>query len=71
MTDLEQGILSTDFYQLTMAQLYFKTGIHEHNVQFDYFFRKYPDYGWHQTEQPAYLSCFVIRWVMEDKAGFN
>lgn len=49
MTDQTQGILFTDFYQLTMAQLYFKTGMHEQTAQFDYFFRKYPDYGGHQA----------------------
>lgn len=43
------GILFTDFYQLTMAQLYFRAGLHERPVQFDYFFRKYPDYGGHQA----------------------
>lgn len=47
--DISEGILFTDFYQLTMAQLYFQTGIHNKRVQFDYFFRNYPDYGGHQA----------------------
>ncbi len=47
--DLPEGILFTDFYELTMAQLYFKTGIHKKEAQFDYFFRTYPDYGGHQA----------------------
>jgi nicotinate phosphoribosyltransferase len=44
-----EGILFTDYYQLTMAQLYFQNGIHDKKVQFDYFFRNYPDYGGHQA----------------------
>ncbi len=43
--NLTEGILFTDLYQLTMAQLYFRSGIHEKTAQFDHFFRKYPDYG--------------------------
>lgn len=43
------GILGTDQYQLTMAQLYWKEGLAERDVQFDYFFRSYPDYGTHQA----------------------
>ena len=43
-----EGILFTDQYQLTMAQLYFRVGLHEKHVQFDHFFRRYPDYGAHQ-----------------------
>ncbi len=43
------GALFTDFYQLTMAQLYFKVGLHGRPVQFDHFFREYPDYGSHQA----------------------
>ena len=44
-----EGILYTDQYQLTMAQLYFRMGIHERPVYFDHFFRSYPDYGQHQA----------------------
>jgi nicotinate phosphoribosyltransferase len=44
-----EGALYTDFYQLTMAQVYFRLGIHEKTAQFDYFFRSYPDYGLHQA----------------------
>lgn len=43
------GILFTDHYQLTMAQLYHRQGIHERPSQFDYYFRSYPDYGEHQA----------------------
>jgi nicotinate phosphoribosyltransferase len=44
-----EGILFTDQYQLTMAQLYYRTGLHGKHVQFDHFFRKCPDYGQHQA----------------------
>jgi nicotinate phosphoribosyltransferase len=42
--EISEGILFTDFYQLTMAQTFFEKGLHEKQVQFDYFFRKYPKY---------------------------
>lgn len=44
-----EGILFTDQYQLTMAQLYYRVGMHEKTVQFDHFFRNYPDYGMHKA----------------------
>jgi nicotinate phosphoribosyltransferase len=44
-----EGILFTDQYQLTMAQLYFRTGLHERQAQFDHFFRRYPNYGAHKA----------------------
>ncbi|MDD5613607.1 MAG: nicotinate phosphoribosyltransferase [Candidatus Omnitrophica bacterium] len=44
-----EGILFTDFYQLTMAQLYHEAGMHSKEVQFEYFFRTYPDYGEHKA----------------------
>jgi nicotinate phosphoribosyltransferase len=43
------GALLTDQYQLTMAQLYFKMGLHEKEAQFDHFFRSTPDYGIHKA----------------------
>ena len=46
---LATGILYTDMYQFTMAQLYYRMGMHETGVQFDHFFRSYPDYGQHQA----------------------
>ncbi len=46
---ISEGILFTDQYQLSMAQLYFRHGLHTRQVQFDYFFRNYPDYGSHQA----------------------
>jgi nicotinate phosphoribosyltransferase len=47
--NITEGILFTDFYELTMAQLYFLTGMHNRQVVFDYFFREYPDYGSHKA----------------------
>lgn len=44
-----RGVLSTDEYQLTMAQLYFRLGLHERPARFEHFFRNYPDYGDHQA----------------------
>ncbi|MFB6357077.1 MAG: nicotinate phosphoribosyltransferase [bacterium] len=49
MGDLNTGSLYTDFYQLTMAQLYFSKGMHETTARFEHFFRNYPDYGEHQA----------------------
>jgi nicotinate phosphoribosyltransferase len=46
---LATGILFTDQYQLTMAQLYYRMGLKETMAQFDHFFRSYPDYGNHQA----------------------
>jgi nicotinate phosphoribosyltransferase len=47
--ELAEGALFTDQYQLSMAQLYFREGLHERRAQFDYTFRSYPDYGRHQA----------------------
>lgn len=46
---LNEGVLFTDHYQLTMAQLYYRYGLAERPAQFDYLFRSYPDYGSHQA----------------------
>ncbi len=43
------GFLMTDQYQLTMAQLYFREGLHRTPAQFEYFFRSNPDYDSHQA----------------------
>jgi nicotinate phosphoribosyltransferase len=44
-----EGSLLVDFYELTMAQIYFQQGIHETPALFEHFFRSYPDYGSHQA----------------------
>lgn len=46
---IAEGVLFTDMYQLTMAQLYFQHGMHEMDAQFDHFYRSNPDYGSHQA----------------------
>jgi len=47
--EVSRGALLTDQYQLTMAQLYFRYGLHERPARFEHFFRRYPDYGEHQA----------------------
>ncbi len=55
------GILFTDFYQLTMAQLYFRHGLQERQAQFDHFFRSCPDYGAHQA---GYCINAGLEWLL-------
>jgi nicotinate phosphoribosyltransferase len=57
-----EGILYTDEYQLTMAQLYYRMGLHEQYVQFDHFFRSYPDYGKHQA---GYCINAGLEWLLD------
>jgi nicotinate phosphoribosyltransferase len=57
-----EGILFTDEYQLTMAQLYYRVGLHEKLVQFDHFFRHYPDYGAHQA---GYCINAGLEWLLD------
>ena len=74
MTPTEQqtaeGVLFTDMYQLTMAQLYFRQGLHERQVQFDYFFRTYPDYGRHEA---GYCVAAGLEWLLDwmERARFR
>lgn len=58
---LAEGILFTDMYQLTMAQLYFRMGLHEKLVQFDHYFRSYPDYGTHKA---GYCVNAGLEWLL-------
>ena len=55
-------------YQLTMAQLYFRQGMHERSVQFDYFFRSYPDYGRHAA---GYCVAAGLEWLLDWMEGFR
>lgn len=55
-------MLFTDQYQLTMAQLYWKLGLHEHEAQFDYFFRSYPNYGEHRA---GYAITAGLGWLLD------
>jgi nicotinate phosphoribosyltransferase len=57
-----EGILYTDQYQLTMAQLYFRLGLHEKRVQFDYFYRTNPNYGSHQA---GYCISAGLEWLLD------
>lgn len=57
-----EGFLFTDEYQLTMAQLYFRMGLHEKLGQFDHFFRKYPDYGLHKA---GYCITAGLEWLTD------
>jgi nicotinate phosphoribosyltransferase len=59
---LTDGILFTDFYQFTMAQLYFKAGIHERPAQFDYFFRHYPVYD--DESKAGYCINAGLEWLL-------
>jgi nicotinate phosphoribosyltransferase len=61
---VRDGVLFTDQYQLTMAQLYFKRGLHERMAQFDYFFRRYPDYGRHQAGYAVFAGLDpLLEWM--------
>jgi nicotinate phosphoribosyltransferase len=44
-----RGPLFTDFYELAMAQAYFRADLADRPSQFEYFFRSPPDYGSHQA----------------------
>ena len=59
---LAEGILFTDQYQLTMAQLYFRMGLHKREAQFDYFFRSYPNYGNHKA---GYCISAGLEWLLD------
>jgi len=54
--------LLTDQYQLTMAQLYYRMGLHETHAQFDHFFRSYPDYGSHKA---GYCINAGLEWLLD------
>lgn len=60
--ELTEGILYTDMYQLTMAQLYFRMDMQDRLVQFDHFFREYPDYGSHKA---GYCVNAGLEWLLD------
>jgi nicotinate phosphoribosyltransferase len=45
-----------------MAQLYFRTGLHEREALFDHFFRRYPDYDQHQA---GYCVAAGLEWLID------
>jgi nicotinate phosphoribosyltransferase len=59
---LAEGFLFTDLYQLTMAQVYYRLGVHEQLAEFDYYFRSYPDYGKHQA---GYAVNAGLEWLLD------
>jgi nicotinate phosphoribosyltransferase len=60
--NIAEGMLYTDQYQLTMAQLYFRMGLHEKRARFEHFFRRYPDYGVHQA---GYCINAGLQWLLD------
>ncbi len=68
--DVAHGPLFTDLYQITMAQLYFRMGLHETTAQFDHFFRRYPDYGNHQAGYCINAGLeWLAKWMLENQFG--
>lgn len=59
---IAEGILFTDQYQLTMAQLYFRHGLHERPALFEHYFRSYPDYGDHKA---GYCIHAGMEWLLD------
>ncbi|MBI5016380.1 MAG: nicotinate phosphoribosyltransferase [Deltaproteobacteria bacterium] len=59
---LAEGILYTDQYQLTMAQLYYRMGLSRTRAQFEHFFRRCPDYGDHQA---GYCVNAGLEWALD------
>lgn len=57
-----EGILYTDLYQLTMAHVYYRTGLHERPAEFDHFFRSYPDFGDHSA---GYCVNAGLEWLLD------
>lgn len=67
---ISRGILFTDFYQLTMSQVYFRLGLHERTVQFDHFFRRYPDYDSHQAGYCVTAGLeTLVEWIQRVRFG--
>lgn len=57
-----EGILFTDQYQLTMAQLYFRMGMHDKPARFDHFYRTNPNYGAHQA---GFCLSAGLEWLLD------
>lgn len=65
-----EGLLFTDQYHLTSAQLYHRLGLHQRQVQFDYFFRRYPNYGDHQAGFCVFAGFeWLCDWMEEARPG--
>ncbi len=59
---ISEGILYTDQYEIVMAQLYYKHGLHEKHAQFDHYFRNYPNYGTHKA---GYCVNAGLEWLID------
>jgi len=59
---MAEGILFTDQYQLTMANLYYRMGLHEKEAQFDHFFRDHPIYDGHSA---GYCVNAGLEWLLD------
>ncbi len=57
-----EGFLYTDQYQFTMAQLYYRMGIHDLTAQFDHYYRSNPDYGIHKA---GYSINAGLEWLVD------
>ncbi|MDZ7345854.1 MAG: nicotinate phosphoribosyltransferase [candidate division KSB1 bacterium] len=70
MNELSSGILFTDQYQLSMAQLYYRLGLQDTLVQFEHYFRDTPDDGAHKAGFciNAGLEPFC-RWMQKARFG--
>ena len=69
---LSEGILMTDQYQLTMAQLYFRQGLHTMESRFEYFYRKNPSYGSHQAGYTVLAGTgSLLEWMAEERFTEN
>ncbi|HEY0736018.1 MAG TPA: nicotinate phosphoribosyltransferase [Herpetosiphonaceae bacterium] len=67
---ITRGILFTDQYQLTMAQVYYRLGIHEQPALFEHFFRSYPDYRRHQAGYCISAGLEpLVHWMQESAFG--
>jgi nicotinate phosphoribosyltransferase len=67
-----EGLLFTDLYQLTMAQLYFRQGLVDRRVQFDFFFRSHPHYGEHAAGYSIFAGLeWLLDWMKETRATPN
>ena len=60
--EVTEGFLFIDQYELVMTQIYFKLGLHEQQVQFEHFFRDYPDYGSHKA---GYCINAGLEWFVD------
>lgn len=65
-----EGLLLTDQYHLASAQIYHRLGLTEQKVQFDYFFRRYPNYGDHQAGFCVFAGFdWLLDWMDEARVG--